>query len=128
LARSIVSTIEAGPETCTDMKLLTRSEEFVLLAVWKLQQDAYSLSIRDMLSEITGYEWSLGSVYTPLERLERKRLLRSSLSESTPERGGRKKRIYEVTSLGQQALLDIRTVQATMWDGVADLGLSPSGR
>ncbi len=106
------------------MKLLTRSEEFVLLAVWKLQKDAYSLSIRDMLSEITDYEWSLGSVYTPLERLEKKRLLRSSLSDSTPERGGRKKRIYELTRLGREELLGIRSVEQKMWAGVKDLALA----
>ena len=109
----------------TSMKLLTRSEEFVLLAVWRLQHEAYSLGIRDMLSEITGYEWSLGSVYTPLERLEKKRLLRSSLSDSTPERGGRKKRIYELTRLGREELQGIRTVEQNMWAGVT--GLSPSG-
>lgn len=110
------------------VKLLTRSEEFVLLAVWKLQEDAYSLSIRDMLSEITGYEWSLGSVYTPLERLEKKRLLRSSLSESTPERGGRKKRIYELTSIGREELLSIRTVEQKMWAGVKDIALAGGGK
>ena len=68
------------------MKFLTRSEEFVLLAVWRLDEDAYTLAIREYLSDLTGEEWSLGSVYTPLERLGRRRLLASSLSDSTPER------------------------------------------
>ncbi len=51
------------------MRLLTRPEEFVLLAVWKLQDQAYSLPIRKQSTEITGHDWSLGSIYTPLERL-----------------------------------------------------------
>lgn len=48
------------------MKLLTRSEEFVLLTIWKLQDQAYSLSIRKQISKITGFDWSLGSIYSPL--------------------------------------------------------------
>ena len=76
------------------MKLLSRSEEFVLLAVWKLRGRAYSLPIRKKISEITRQGWSLGSIYTPLERLSKKGLLTSYLTEATPERGGRHKRVY----------------------------------
>lgn len=100
-------------------KLLTRSEEFVLLSVWRLQEDAYSLRIREQISEITGSDWSLGSIYTPLERLERRRLLSSRLNPETPERGGRKKRIYQLTPLGKQALVEIRSVADAMWTDVS---------
>ncbi len=101
------------------MRLLTRSEEFVLLAVWRLQGDAYTLPIREQLIELTGKDWSLGSVYTPLERLTRQRLLTSYLTEATPERGGRPRRVYRLTPDGRQALIDIRTVEQAMWSGVA---------
>ena len=107
------------------MKLLTRPEEFVLLAVWKLQQDAYSLSIRKRLTEVTGHRWSLGSVYTPLDRLVRRGYLTSSESEATAERGGRKKRIYRLTDLGRRQLIRVRTVEQAMWQGVT--GLLPAG-
>lgn len=100
------------------MRILTRSEEYVLLAVWRLQEDAYSLLIRERLTEITGYDWSLGSVFTPLERLTRRRLLTSRLSPETPDRGGRKKRIYQLTPEGKQALAEIRTVGEAMWAGI----------
>jgi len=103
------------------MKLLTRSEEFVLLAVWRLQENAYTLSIRERISEITGNDWSLGSIYTPLERLERGRFLSSYLSGSTPERGGRKKRIYELTPRGKKALIRIHLVEKAMWSGIAEI-------
>lgn len=102
------------------MKLLTRSEEFVLLAVWRLQQDAYTLNIRERISEITSVEWSLGSIFTPLERLTRRRLLTSILSGSTPERGGRKKRIYSLTSEGKKALIRIHRVEKAMWSGLTE--------
>ncbi len=115
---SFIETRWGDVHSQANMKLLTRSEEFVLLSVWRLQDEAYSLQIREQISEITGHEWSLGSIYTPLERLARRRLLTSRLSRETPERGGRKKRIYELTPLGKQALVDMQTVGAAMWDGV----------
>ena len=54
------------------MKLLTRAEELILLAVWKKEKNAYCIPIRDQLSEITGENWSLGSIYMPLDRLVKK--------------------------------------------------------
>ncbi len=105
------------------MKLLSRSEEFVLLAVWKLQDRAYSLPIREKISEITRQDWSLGSIYTPLERLSRKGLLTSYLTEATPERGGRHKRVYQLTLSGRQALIHIRTIDQAMWSGITGQAL-----
>lgn len=107
------------------MKLLSRAEAFVLLAIWKLQNDAYTLPIREQLIRITGYEWSLGSVYTPIERLTKKGLLTSYLTEPTKERGGRHKRIYQLTPRGRQALLRVRAVEDAMWAGVTGLALDP---
>lgn len=103
------------------MKLLTRTEEFILLAVWKLQEDAYSIPIQQKLTEITEKEWSLGGIYMPLERLEKRGYLSSSLSESTPERGGRHKRIYTLTKNGKAALRHVYEVQQTIWSDVPKL-------
>ena len=103
------------------MKLLTRSEEYILLAVFKLGNDAYSIPIREKLIDITGKEWSLGAVYMPLERLEKRRLLSSHYTESPPERGGRHKRIYEITETGKESLRHMYEVQQNMWQGVPQL-------
>jgi DNA-binding PadR family transcriptional regulator len=109
------------------MKLLTRSEEYVLLAVSALGDDAYSHRIQSRLSEITGYEWSLGSIYSPLERLEKRGLLTSSMTEPTPERGGRPKRVYTLTEFGHGELERIRAIHSRMWQGAGErLGLSGS--
>ncbi len=105
------------------MNLLSRPEEYVLLAVWKLQDQAYSLPIRKQLSQATGYEWSLGSIFTPLERLAKNGYLTSYFSEATAERGGRHKRIYQLTLEGRRQLLQTRAVDQTMWAGVAGLAL-----
>ena len=105
------------------MPLLTRAEELILLAVWKLQEDAYCVSIRKMLTKITGDKWSLGSIYMPIERMARNGLLNSYITDSTPERGGRHKRIYQLTAEGKKALLRIYSVQNTMWSDISILSL-----
>jgi len=109
------------------MKLLSRSEEMVLLAVWKLQGEAYCVPIRRDLNAATGKTWSFGSIYDPLERLERKGLLDSSLTEPIKERGGRSKRIYRLTRDGRRALLEIRRIQETMWASAPALETEKEG-
>lgn len=72
------------------MTLLSRAEEFILLAIWQLKEDAYCVPVRKRISEISGEAWSLGSIYMPLDRLVKKGCLDSYLSDATPERGGRR--------------------------------------
>ena len=97
------------------MKLLTRTEDLILWAVGRLENDAYCVPIRDAISELTGEEWPLGSIYMPLDRLHKRGYLRSRLSETTPERGGRRKRVYRLTPAGVRALEQTREVQLKMW-------------
>jgi PadR family transcriptional regulator PadR len=105
------------------MNLLTRPEEYVMLAIWKLQEGAYSLPIREQVSKNTGYEWSLSSVFSPLNRLSKKRLVTSILTGSQAQRGGRHKRVYQLTPEGRKALMHIRTVEESMWSDVKGLAL-----
>ncbi len=103
------------------MRLLSRSEELVLLAVWRLRGNAYTLSILKQLSEITGYEWQVGAVYVPLEKLAKKQYLRKSTGKPTAERGGRRKSLYELTALGRKALRDIREVHEAAWADLPEI-------
>jgi len=98
------------------MKLLTRAEELILWAVVRLKENAYCVPIRETISQITAEEWPLGSIYMPLDRLVKNGLLFSRLSDSTPERGGRRKRIYRLTPAGVAALEKTRNVQYKMWE------------
>ena len=97
------------------MNLLSRSEEIVLLAIWRLQDNAYGVTIRTLVREATGYPWSIGAVYAPLYRLERKGLVRMIPGEPTPERGGRSKIYYTLTPEGKKALLRIKRVHDVLW-------------
>ena len=108
------------------MNLITRPEEMILIAIWKLQEEAYSITIRQEVSDISGEEWSLGSIYMPLDRLVKKGMVESFLSESTPERGGRHKRMYKLTENGKQALLRVMTVQKAMWERIPESLLKTS--
>jgi PadR family transcriptional regulator PadR len=101
------------------MKLLSRSEEYVLLAVWRLRGNAYTLSILDQVSEVTGYKWQIGAIYVPLEKLRKKGYVKKTKGEPTFERGGRSKFLYELTDSGCKALKDIKEVQESAWAGVS---------
>lgn len=104
-------------------KLPTRAEELLLLAVWRLQGNAYGATLRNHIAEVTGEDWSFGSIYPSLERLARKGYVRSYLGDPTPERGGRSKRYYELTAEGVTALNRLRNIQQSMWTALPNLGL-----
>ncbi len=102
------------------MKLLTRQEELVLLSIWNLQENAYLVTIREHLSKVTGKEWSIGAVYMPLDRLEKNGSAEGFLGDSTPERGGRRKKFYRLTQDGFKALEEIKRVNDELWGGFLD--------
>jgi len=103
------------------VNLLTRAEELIVLSIWRLKDNAYCVPIHQQVSAITGEKWSLGSIYMPLDRLVKKGYLESYLSKATPERGGRHKRIYQLTLEGLEALRKVREVQDRMWSGVPEI-------
>src|SRR5260370_5052089 len=83
---------------------LGEMELMVLLAVTRLGDDAYGVPISQELLNIAGRELALGSIYAALDRLERKGCVTSSLGDPTPQRGGRAKRSFRVTSAGVRGL------------------------
>ncbi|ARK11089.1 helix-turn-helix transcriptional regulator [Fibrella sp. ES10-3-2-2] len=93
-------------------------EEVVLLAVAVLVPKAYSVVIAEALEQETGQTVSTGAVHAALQRLEQKGYLRSELGEATPERGGRRKRLFTVTALGGRVLSEVRAVRNNLWDRI----------
>ena len=85
-------------------------EQLILLAILRLRDDAYGVTIRAELADRAGRNVAPGAMYTALERLESKGLLTSRMSDPTPQRGGRAKRHVTVTAAGVKALT--RAVQA----------------
>ena len=97
------------------MILLSRSEELVLMAIWKLKDNAYGVTVRDLVSEFTDHEWSFGAVYKPLKQLVHKGYAEKQGSEPRAERGGRSKFLYTLTPTGEEALKDIRKIYKAIW-------------
>jgi len=85
-------------------------EQLILLAILRLHDDAYGVTIRAELADRAGRDVAPGALYTALDRLEGKGLIASRMSDPTPQRGGRAKRHVTVTAAGMKALT--RAVQA----------------
>ena len=100
------------------MNNLSKQEELILLAVWRLQDEAYGVKIRKYLIKVTGSDISIGGIYVPLDRLVRKEFLQAYQGEPTPERGGMSKRYYKLTSEGVEALQESKRVHDTLWEGL----------
>jgi PadR family transcriptional regulator PadR len=90
-------------------------EELTLLTVMGLAHEAYGVAVQEKLERDARRQVSLGAVYAALNRLERKGLVVSSQGEATPERGGRRKRMFAITPEGQQALRAIRNTRNRIW-------------
>jgi PadR family transcriptional regulator PadR len=105
-------------ETVAKGEFLGEFEHIVLLAVWRLSDTAYGMSVRREIADRTGRDVSIGAVYATLERLAAKGLVTSALSDPTPERGGRAKRSFRVTGAGVDAVNRTRQGLANMLEGL----------
>jgi len=97
------------------MKYLSRKEELLLLAIWKLQEKAYGVEIRRHVSELTGKYWSIGAIYDVLDRLTRKKLVSTLISDPIKARGGKSRRYYQITKQGFKALEEVKSLQEKTW-------------
>jgi DNA-binding PadR family transcriptional regulator len=97
-------------------------EHLVLLAVVRIEDGAYGLTVRRELEESTGREVTIGAVYATLDRLEGKGLLRSHRTEPESRPGGRSRRQFEITDAGRAALAESRALFDRMWRGVKLFG------
>lgn len=93
-------------------------EYLVLLAVLRLDADAYGMRVRREIAERTGRDVAIGAVYATLDRLESKRLVKGEWSDPTPERGGRAKRRFHLTGAGAEAVTRERQELASMMEGL----------
>ena len=100
---------------------LGQFEQLVLTAILSLHEDAYGVTIHSKVKELARPKAvSLGAVYVTLDRLEDKGLVKSWLSDPTPERGGRAKRCYRLDALGERALRESAVTAKRIWDVMAE--------
>ena len=93
-------------------------EHMVLLAVLRLGDEAYAVTIREEILNHTARDISRGAIYITLDRLETKGFLKSRLGEPTAERGGRAKRYYTLRPAAIQALKESRRALVSLWRGL----------
>ena len=95
-------------------------EELVLLVVGILHGEAYGVRIAEEIEAQTGRKVSLSPVHTALYRLEKKGFVHSELGGATQQRGGRRKRIYQITSAGRSTLNEVRLMRNRLWNLLPD--------
>lgn len=103
------------------MKYITRQEEFVLLTVHQLNGNAYLVEIQKKLKDLTGKEWSVSSIYTPLDKMEQRGYLGHRIGEPTARRGGRAIKYYSLTKEGLAVLSEVKKAHDAVWNGAADI-------
>ena len=100
------------------MRFISRLEEIILLSIWRLQDNAYGITILEEVKKATRKSWLTGSIYASLGRLQRNGLVESIEGEPTSERGGRRKIYYRLTHQGQQALLAVKRLNEIIWSSL----------
>jgi DNA-binding PadR family transcriptional regulator len=103
------------------MILLSRAEEIILLAVYKLRGNAYGVTIREQIKNDIRRYWPFGVIYKTLKKLKAKGYLEKIASAPVSERGGRTRYYYEITPEGISALKKILSIHSSIWRGLQDL-------
>ena len=97
-------------------------EQIVLLAILRVGDNAYGVSIRAEIAACTDRAPGTGALYTTLDRLEERGLVISRLGDPTPQRGGRAKRFFQVTPEGIAALTSVQLSYRRLLRGLRLLG------
>jgi PadR family transcriptional regulator, regulatory protein PadR len=93
-------------------------EHIVVLALLRLADQAYGVTVRQEIEVRTDREVSIGAIYATLDRLEKKGYVKSHLGDPTPERGGRSKRFFHVTAKGVAAVNRTHRALRSMTEGL----------
>lgn len=91
-------------------------EELVLLTIAALNESAYGVSIKEDIEQRTDRSISIGALHSTITRLEEKGFITSWLGEPTQERGGRRKRYFQLTNQGIVALRNVKMLRDDLWN------------
>ena len=102
------------------MEVLSRADEILLLAIFRLKNEAYGVSIVREVLERTGKKIKLGGLWVSLDILNKKGLITKRMGDPTPKRGGRSKIYYMLTPAGTGALKRVNLFNRSLWEGIRD--------
>src|SRR5262245_15036220 len=107
-------------------RFLTDFELMVMLAVLRVREDAYGVSIAREIEQTGGRAVTHAAVYLALDRLGHQGLVASRLGDPTPERGGRAKKLFSVTAAGLRAIRRTQDAFMALWKGIPELKGRPA--
>ena len=93
-------------------------EELVLLTICVLENDAYALDVKEEVERRTERRINVSAIHTTLYRMEDKGLLVSKLGEASQVRGGKRKRLFSVTSFGLKSLSEVQEIRSSLWSDI----------
>ena len=99
-------------------------EELALLMVIILNDEAYVFNLREEIFAQLNRSVAMGALHATLSRLEKKGFLESTMKGATTERGGRRKRVYQLTASGKAAIVKVREMREMLWNQVPQIGLN----
>lgn len=99
------------------MKVFTKKEEQILLAIYHLKDEAYLITIREKIKEFTGKYFSVGTIYVPLNRLHAYGYLATYVQKPDASIGGKPIKYYKLTKRGLAALAALEKQNQLMWEG-----------
>jgi len=100
------------------MKELTKLEELVMMAIWRLQDEACGVQIKNKVKEIGGRQYFYNTLYTTFDQLTRKGYLTKHFGEPTAVRGGKRKVYFQITKEGRGALENAFRQHSRIWAGI----------
>lgn len=98
-------------------------EELVLLTIGALHPQAYGVSIKNEIANLTGRRVTLSTVHSALNRLENKGLVSNHMGEATGKRGGKRKKYFIITVFGVKTLTEARAQREAIWNLIPDAAL-----
>ena len=102
------------------MKDLTKIEETILISIWRLSGDAYGVTIKNQIREMTNRDYLYNTLYTSLEQLVKKGYVKKRFGDPTPTRGGKRKIFFDISEEGFKALKDSFEKQRSVWGGISE--------
>jgi DNA-binding PadR family transcriptional regulator len=103
------------------MNIITRLEEAILIAIWRLNDNAYGVTINKQVSESLKKKYSMGALYFALDQLLRKGHVNKTIRHFYHEKGGRSRTYYTLTEEGKKALWMARIYQKSLWEGIPEM-------
>ena len=101
-------------------KKVTITEQILLMAIWRLGDEAYGVKLRELVCDYTGRDVAFGTLYNNMDQLIKKGYAVSFKGEPTAVRGGKAKVFYRITDEGLDALQTARELQKKLWAGVPE--------